>query len=415
MTLESLIVYTPFLGLLYLAYALLQILRRRQQGFGAVLLALLALVVPVAALLLTQNAVLRAQLVNRLTLNAAIVFAASLVLRAVEQRRSTQTASRSYGMLGVGLGVLLAAGVFVAPLIPAVSASSGTVNTASAQPGAMTQMVSNVAASAAAPTAFATVLTEQTGLTSEDVTAALEAGSTIAELVAANNGELEAVVTAAVSGLDDLQTAGGMPAQMLANLGTDTAAIAAHFVNGELDSRAQQFLARLLISGESGFPGGQPPVGGLPAAGEATLSAPAGFAPPANSEGQPVNPVAVEPTAQPTSVSVTPTTVTVRPTLMVFPTAMPTVPPAVATVTSTTAAEAGVTCTLTINYNLNLREAPTTDSAVLLSIAYGSSVSASGRSTDGWYQVTYSGTSGWVSGDYVVPAAACAALPATAN
>lgn len=421
MNLQSLMAFAPFLSLLYLAFALLQALRRQRQGWGAVVLALIALAAPTAALFSTQDAALRSDLMSALALNAVIVFATSLVIMLIEKRRS-QT-SRSYGMLGIGLGVLLAAGAFIFPFVSSSSASSTTPAASTADsaalPGAMLQPVSNITANTAAETtAVAAVLAEHTGLSSDALLAEVQSGSTIARLVAAYGGNLEAVISAIAGALDELRGQDGMPAQMLANLGTDSTATATQFVNGELDSRAQQFLLMMLVGGSSGFmPGGQPrtqdgtpnaPGGFMPPAGDGTPNAPGGFMPPAGGDPGNANQTVIEPTVQPSEVSAAATAVTIRPTLIVFPTASPT---PVATETPTATVEAAASCNLTINYNLNLRAAPNTDSAVLLSIPYGSTVLASRRNAEGWYQVTYSGQTGWVSGDYVTPASGCAALP----
>ncbi len=417
MNLQSLMAFAPFLSLLYLAFALLQALRRQRQGWGAVVLALIALAAPTAALVSTQDAALRSNLMSALTLNAVIVFVTSLVIMLIEKRRSQ--ASRSYGMVGIGLGVVLAAGTFIFPLVSSSSASSPTPAASAALSGAMIQPVSSTTANTAAETtATADVLAEHTGLAGDALLAEVQSGSTIARLVAAYGGDLEAVISATAGALDELKGQDGMPARMLANLGTDSTAIATQFVNGELDSRAQQFLLMTLVGGSSGFmPGGQPrtqdgtpnaPGGFMPPAGDGTPNAPDGFMPPAGGEPGNANQTVSEPTVQPSEVSAAATAVTIRPTLIVFPTASPT--PA-ATETPAAAVEAAASCAITINYNLNLRAAPNTDSAVLLSIPYGSTVLASRRNAEGWYQVTYSGQTGWVSGDYVTPASGCAALP----
>lgn len=418
MTLQSLMAYAPFIGLLYLAFALLQALRKQQQGLFAALLALIALAAPLAALFLVQGAAARASLVNALTFNAVIIFIGSLVIRQLEKRNPARATNRSYGMLGVGLGVLLAAGTFAAPFISTAVVSGATASAAdfsTAQTDSTLQTVSNVTAQTDSETSeVVEVLTAQTGLTSDELTTQIESGSTIADLVAAHGGDLDAVITAVASALDDLKTAGGMQAQMLSRMGDDTTAIATQLVNGELDSRAQQFMVRMLVSGDTGFPA----AGQAPASGDGTPSAPvagAGFAPPAAGtmvapEGfaPPAGDTAAEPTTEPTAIPVSPTATTVRPTQIVFPSPTPTL---AATATSIAATQQAVTCAVTINYNLNLREAPNTDSTILLSIPYGSTVMASGRNTDGWYQVSYEGNSGWVSGDYVTPASTCDVLP----
>ena len=106
----------------------------------------------------------------------------------------------------------------------------------------------------------------------------------------------------------------------------------------------------------------------------------------------------------------------IRPTRIVFPMETPT-PDAtelaiVEADANSTGDESTATCTLMIDYNLNLRDQPTTEgSTVYLSIPFGTAVTATAVTEDGWYKVTYDGQPGWVSGDYVTPQTSCAALP----
>lgn len=156
---------------------------------------------------------------------------------------------------------------------------------------------------------------------------------------------------------------------------------------------------------------------------DATPSAP--LSAPDNSAGQtvtedvsaPAAAVAQETTETTTSAAVDESLA--RPTPIVFPTATPTpdVTEVAAETTETTAADtvsAAATCTLTIDYNLNLRNLPTTEgSTVLVSIPYGTSVQSDGKTADGWYHVSYDGQSGWVSGAYLTAGSSCAGLPVT--
>ncbi len=259
------------------------------------------------------------------------------------------------------------------------------------------------AASATEPTAVAVALTAQTGLSSNDLLAQLQAGSTVADLVAANNGDLDAMITAIAGALDDLSTSGGPGAQMIARFGSDTTQVATQLVNGEL-GQAQQFLLPQLISGESALP---------------QLN---GQAPPNGSNGGAGGPIEDTPAPSPTpTIPTTPTPTVPRPTRIVFPTATITpetsaTPAAEASGTAGSSGTLGAqTCGIIVDYNLNLRNQPTTDgSTVLISIAFGSTVSADAHNSDNWYHVAYEGQIGWVSGDYVTASAACADLPTSA-
>ena len=120
-------------------------------------------------------------------------------------------------------------------------------------PQATVEATSEATSEAGEPTAVALALTAQTGLASADLLTQIQAGSTIADLVAANNGDLNAAITAIAGALDGMVAAGGREAQMIARFGSDTTQVATQLVNGEL-GQAQQFLLPQLISGQSAVP-----------------------------------------------------------------------------------------------------------------------------------------------------------------
>ncbi len=126
MNLQSLITVTPFLAVVYLLFAFVQALCKKRQGIAAILLALVAVVIPLVELVTEQNTELRSQLVNYLTLNGIIVFVGSLCVLFVEKRNPKRVANRSYGILGIALSAFIAVGIFVYPLLPTTAATSST-------------------------------------------------------------------------------------------------------------------------------------------------------------------------------------------------------------------------------------------------------------------------------------------------
>ena len=401
---------------------MIQALRHQQQGIIAALLALIVIALPLAAYFLA-GAALRARLINLLTLNAAVVFVGSLLILLIERGNRKRDPRRSYGMIGIGVSICLALITFGAPLLLTTSSTTpasehrntatttlrnvaavtrGAFSNANAQatnqaPGPRLRATAEPGASE--PTAVAQALTAQTGLASADLLMQIEAGSTIADLVKANNGDLNAVITAIANALDEMIAAGGRGTQLIERLGSDTTQVATQLVNGEL-AQGARFLLPQLIGGESALPqlNGQAPNGG---AGGPIVDTPA-------------------PSPTPT-VPRTPTPTVPRPTRIVFPTATPTLeasatPAAEATGAASSSGTLGTTtCGIIVDYNLNLRNQPTTDgSTVLVSIPFGSTVSADAHTSDNWYHVAYDGQIGWVSGDYVTASAACADLPTSA-
>ncbi len=430
MTLETFLPYAPYLALVYLIFAFAQAARRRRQSFGALLIALVAIAVPIFAYKISGDFAARLSVTTGLALTAAILFIASLVLRFYERHRRTPPSA--YGIIGVGVSFVLAVALLVLPatqstagglaqFFAAANNNGSLVNVAAVTPGANSQISDQAAGG---ETAVAQALTVQTGLSVGDLTTQISGGSTMAELVAAHNGDLSVVIKAITAALDDMQTQGGQLAQMFSSFGTDSTDIATKLANGQLPAQIQTILATQMITGslpQAGAGGFAPPSGGSFAPPNGAAGTPdtsqsnssGGFQPPAG--------FAALNQAQPTSTDVptlTPSPTILRPTQIVFPTA--TITPEVAAteaVAAESAAVAGVsasgaTCTLVIDYNLNLRDQPTQDgSTVLLSIPYGTVVTTTGRTADHWYSVTYDGKTGWVSGDYVTVAAACSQLP----
>jgi Bacterial SH3 domain len=456
MNVQSLLAFTPFLSLLYVLFAVIQLLRKKQQGIGAALLAFIVLVVPLAALLLNQDNAARTSLVNYLTLNAIIVFVASIIIRQIEGRNSSRDPYRSYGMTGMAFSVLMALEILAYPTVIA--------------PGATFASSAGTGGFGAGSSEVLTALTAQTGLTAEEITSQVQSGTKIADLVKQHNGDLNAVITAAASALDAVQTQGGRFAQVLSSLGSNSTDIATQFVQGTLAAQGQLILTGILLGGgrqgfgqtnqnasaNGGSPstfsqGGQNASGGSPSSSSQSvqnpssgLDAPAGFTFPGQSAAAATAPssgldapagftfpgqapvgsgganspnnsdsaqVASVPTGQPTDDPPTPTETAARPTLIAFPTPTPT-PDAAQQPSAEATQEPAATCTVTPFYNLNLRDKPNTNnSKIYLSIPYGTPVSAAGRTKDDWYSVTYNGQAGWISGEYVSTDGTCDSIP----
>ena len=64
MNIASLIPFAPYLTILYVVFALIQVLRRQHQGIVALILALIVLVAPIAAYFLSSNVTERLSMIN---------------------------------------------------------------------------------------------------------------------------------------------------------------------------------------------------------------------------------------------------------------------------------------------------------------------------------------------------------------
>lgn len=391
--------FSPFLVLIYVIFAFVQAVRQQRQSIIAAIVAVAVVVIPIAAYVTSTDAATRLALMSNISFSIVILFLGSVIILFIERRNSKRDKNRSYGILGIAMTVLLAFGLILLPMTQTAPSAPSALNAAPTGSNGLVNVSSpnNAAgsdqASAAAGTTVATVLAAETGLTTTEIATRLENGSTIAQLVAANGGDLEAVITAIATVLDTVAAGGGMPAQMMGSLGSGSADIATKLVEGQLPAQVQQGVTTMLVSGNAAPQQG----------------APAGFAP-----------AQIPATAIPaTSTPVPPTTVVVRPTLIAFPSATPTPAASEEVVPESTAesvVESAATCMIVVDYNLNLRDKPAADtSTVLLSIPFGTLVSTTGRTATNWYSVTYEGQSGWLSGEYVTPQAACSQLPQLAE
>ena len=155
----------------------------------------------------------------------------------------------------------------------------------------------------------AQVLTDQTGLSANDLNTQIAGGITIAQLVTAHNGDLNAVTTAIATALDQLTSSGGRTAQLLSRMGSDNATIASQLVQGQLPAQVQQRVITLLITGAAPSTNGNGNGGGAN--------------PPANTNGAGNPPELSTNTPTPTqaATSLPPTATVARPTPIVFPTA----------------------------------------------------------------------------------------------
>ncbi|MCL4250706.1 MAG: SH3 domain-containing protein [Anaerolineae bacterium] len=421
----------------YAVYAVIQAVRGKVRitGLGT-LLAYLAVLVPLIIIAIqTVNDVEPAILTVAAIASGAVVVLFSIILLIRELRRSDRALGQSYSVLGLGVGVLVIAGTLITPLVleqvttllGATTATTTTNTTAStgatARNGAFAgqELTADMASSP-----LVQVIAGQSGLTGQAVIEQLQAGKSISELVTAGGGDLTAVTAAFTTAVEQGITDGTIPAQMTERFG-GTSGFVEQLVQGGLPAQFGQALLASVLSGGVAAPAAGAPVSDPSAAGSDTTAAgvkdttsaadtttgsserpagfpqaPAGFNMPGGSNdstgaaAQPEATATASPTAtqQPTATPLP--TRTPWPTSTPFPTFAP---------TSTTAPVAA--CNVLINFNLNLRASPSADGDLLLTIPYGTIVSASDHNADGRWQVTYDGVTGWVDGEYVTVMAGC--------
>lgn len=364
---DTLLTIGGFTPLPYIFYSVIQSARQRGQiNFFGALLALAAALIPVG--LVGWSVVSGASepvftVAALASAGVVVLFSLFLILR--DARQHTTGLNQSYGLLGLGVGMLVIAGVLALPLVLPLVPGVTTASDASASQTQTTAFPAFPASTAGDDTALQTADTTNTAFTppagfalpggaapetatsdtSESDTSGSEASAQTIMLPAAPAGfasptleapaEESAVEAAAVeSSTTDLAEAGQ--------------------VRFTYEDFATQVFAR--ISAESTA---IPAVEAFSLAAETSEPAEGGDGSAAASEATPAAPT--------------------------------------------------WTCVVTVNFNLNLRTAPSVDAERLLTIPYTSVLAATERTDDNWWRITYEGIEGWVCGEYLTADPSCAA------
>ncbi|MBL8134539.1 MAG: SH3 domain-containing protein [Anaerolineae bacterium] len=363
---DTLLTIGGFTPLPYIFYSVIQSARQRGQiNFFGALLALAAALIPVGLVgwMVVSGASQPVFTVAALA-SAGVVLLFSLFLMVRDARQHTTGLNQSYGLLGLGVGVLVIAGVLalplVLPLVPGVTAVSDASDSQTQTPllpafaapaagddtAAQTADTTNMAFTP--PAGFALPGGAASETAASDTSASEASAQTIA-LPAAPAGFAPPALEASAeeSAVEASATEAPAAESSMADM---TEARQARFTYEDF---ATQVFAR--ISAESTA---------IPALAAFSLTAETPE-PAADDEGTAGD--AAETPAAPTW-----------------------------------------TCVVTVNFNLNLRTAPSVDAERLLTIPYTSVLAATERTDDNWWHVTYEGIEGWVSGEYLTADAACA-------
>jgi hypothetical protein len=395
-------------AVLYALVALLRTLRRAEKiSFWETLLAYLAVLAPLSGVVLDS---LRGIPGGRVSLSTLIVgagFALFGLIFAIIERRRPQRWKQSRGLLALGSGVMLVAASIGVPLtaayISVLPASEAPAVAQAATPDADGEVTLTAEQQERFENFFGdmfAIITDETGLTIDEVLAALDDGQTVAQMVAANNGSIDAVVertsqlivdqiqTAAARGeISRVQAASGI---LLAESGVRLA------VNNDIRT-----LQRM------GSNGGESPTGTpeqadgsffsflTTTATPQTVAALATASPEAERQQEPTATSTPTPsrTPQPTATPTNTRVLYASPT----PTSSPTLPNP---------------CVAMLQFNVNLRESPDLDAELLLTIPFDTVVSLFAQSEDGeWWFTEYEGQAGWLKAEFLTLTASCELLP----
>ena len=380
------LVFAVVFGILFLLINFVQVLRGKPEpGFLATLLAFLTTAVILAALIQNSLLVVPDGMISAaVLLVAGVAVVVSLVVLLLELRLPERSLRRSRGVLGVGVGLLIAVSTVTVPFSSAYfSVGTQTVAGQVATPAA--DSVVNEDTGRAAFQAqfgrffrnFVNIITTTSGQSEEAIFERLSAGGTLAEVVEEGGGDIEQVIREVVAlsrgEIQSLIEQGQIPrlqgALVLTGLEPGIRTV--------IDSQfTDEQLANLMVYLET------------PEAEVAAVVSPTATRTPAPTR-----------TSLPTR---TPRpTFTPSPTRQLFSTLTPTFTPTLPT-----------PCVITVDYNLNMRAEPSLESEQLLVIPFDTNVLAYGRNADStWWFVEYENQSGWVAGEFVRASDACTALP----
>jgi hypothetical protein len=395
-------------AVLYALVSLLRTLRRAEKiSFWETLLAYLAVLAPLSGVVLDSLRGIPGGRVSVSTLIVGAGFALFGLIFAIVERRRPQRWKQSRGLLALGSGVMLAAASIGVPLSAAylsvLPANDAPAVAQAATPDADGEVTLTAEQQERFEDFFGemfAIITDETGLTIDEVLAALDDGQTVAQMVAANNGSIDAVVertsqlivdqiqTAAARGeISRVQAASGI---LLAESGVRLA------VNNDIRT-----LQRM------GSNGGESPTGTPEQADGSFFSFLTTTATPQT--------VAAQATASPESVRQQgpTTTFTPTPSRTPQPTATPTNTRVLyASPTPTPSPTLPNPCVAMLQFNVNLRESPDLDAELLLTIPFDTVVSLYAQSEDGeWWFTEYEGQSGWLKGEFLTLTASCELLP----
>ena len=372
-------------ALLFLLNNIIQTIRRRADlGFGEVLLAFLALLVPLAGLLVRHLGTPQYGAADIAALGvAAILLTSGLVLMLIEAFRP-QRLRRSRGTFSAGIGLLLGIAALGVSLLAGLMLREASSTAGLPTPVNVTAAPTAVLEDRFAATfedVFARIATE-TGLEQNQLRAELENGATVATLVRQHGGDLKALardITRQLGSLIDLAESENLITTGQAVLFSNGLPLMVRYaLNNDLETLAERF-------GD----------------GRPTPDAITGTPTPTPT-GAATDVITATPTASPTPSRTPRPTRSPTPTLQRYNTPTATLTPTLPD-----------PCLAVMNYNVNLRTRPDLeDSEVIMTIPYETAVTVYGRNADStWWFAQHEGRAGWLSGEYIDLTAACEDLP----
>jgi hypothetical protein len=407
-----LVVFGAFFALLYALIALVQTLRRKPSiRWFEIALIFLVVFLPLIALALEALETSGTAADQDSGLLLAIAFGVfGLILLIIEFFRP-QRLRQSRGLLSLFSALLLGAASLLIPFLIAyfsfVPESSQPQNPVVANNAAATTTPDDGETFMIVFGSVINVVAEESELSNDEVLTALDGGQTVADIVRANGGDLDTVIDQITTIMQDfirelmqqnridrLRGAAGIATMRL---------VVEYAVNNDLAS-----LSRSGQEGEETTPEATPGEGTPRESYFSFLTVTVTPAETteansmsATSAASVVPTITEPPTSQPSATRTPRPTATATPTRDLFSTRTPSPTPTLPS-----------PCLLLPLYNVNLRQTPSLDAALISTIPYETAINAFGRNEDAsWWYVEYEGSAGWIKAEFVSVTASCALLP----
>jgi len=398
-----------FAGLYALSAIFKTLLRAEKVNFWDVLLVFAAVLIALSALIMSASDGLPDARTDFTALLVGGVLAAfGLLLTLIEAFRP-QRLKQSRGILALGAGLMLTLASVVVPLasayisVPPLSASPSvavaTTPSADIDPTAEARQRFD----ALFKDLFA-VVGQESGLDVNGILIALDNGKTIAQIVEENNGSVDRVVSRVTQLLIDqiqasaargeitrLEAAGGI---MFAESGVRLA------ISNDIRTLQQLGRERGGVTDETATPIGEDGsffafLTVTPSESIVAVAVVASVTPSPTITQTPFPTITPPPNREPTATP-TPSLTRVR----------------ISTATPTATATLGTPCLVEALYNVNLRQLPDLNAALVTTVPFQTVIEAYARSEDSqWFYVTFGESQGWLKAEFVRAGAQCAALP----
>lgn len=345
------------------------------------------------------------------TLIAIGIIIGGAVIAIIELSRP-QRLRQSRGILGMGTGVMMLVMIFITFNIARVELQTELADLPTPTPGAT--LTFEQIGEALFTDIIRLISQETGGLSAERILEQLDSGITLRQLITQNGGNIENVVANITNTMTGYFKQLAAEGRIEANQATAAIGSIGLFVRLSLDRDFSGFLEQIENGG--GF-GNRTPAPATQTE-RAMMALTASLTPTRPITNTPN--ISLTPTSSPTPQATATPTITRTPILLNSPVPLSTF---LATPTSTpnpnstpTATRVNTTpnipCLVVMNYNVNLRETPTTDGRIIITIPFETTVFGIGRTSDSaWWQVVYGDLTGWVFNDVVTVTSTCRQLP----